>query len=152
YFNHPGVVITAAGGDWGYDNYQSGGSTPNWPAASQYVTSVGGTALTRDASTARGWTEATWSPDPNATGSGCSLYEAKPSWQADSGCATRMTNDVAAVADPATGVAVYDSGIGGWAVFGGTSAATPIVASVYALGGLPAPGSYPASYPYTYAG
>ena len=40
----------------------------------------------------------------------------------------------------------------GWNVFGGTSVATPIIASVYALAGTPAPGSYPASFPYLQPG
>lgn len=43
------------------------------------------------------------------TGSGCSAYDAKPTWQTDTGCAKRMIADVSAVADPATGVSVYDS-------------------------------------------
>ncbi len=140
YFNHPGVVITFAGGDYGY----LGRGTANWPAASQYVTAVGGTSLTRDPSTPRGWDETAWT----GTGSGCSLYEPKPAWQHDTGCANRTSNDVSADADPGTGVAVYDSGIGGWAVFGGTSVATPIIASTYALAGPPAAGTYPSSYPY----
>ena len=149
YFNHPGVVITAAGGDSGYDNYQVGADSPNYPASSQYVTSVGGTKLTRDSSVPRGWTETTWSPDPAATGSGCSLYEPKPAWQHDPGCANRMTNDVAADADPRTGAAIYDTtGEGGWLEVGGTSEATPLIAATYALAGTPAAGSYPSSYPY----
>ncbi|HEY1914390.1 MAG TPA: carboxypeptidase regulatory-like domain-containing protein [Streptosporangiaceae bacterium] len=148
YFDHPGVVITAAGGDGGYPG---DGKGANWPAASPDVTAVGGTTLTPDASTSRGWSETVWndlSAGNGATGSGCSLYEPKPSWQQDSGCATRMTNDVSAVADPQTGVAVYDSGSGGWLVVGGTSAATPVIASVYALVGTPEAGSNPVSYPY----
>jgi hypothetical protein len=61
---------------------------------------------------------------------------------------------VSAVADPTTGVAVYDTypdsvGVGsGYSELGGTSAATPIIASVYARAGTPTPGTYPASYPY----
>jgi len=47
--------------------------------------------------------------------------------------------DVSAVADPYTGVAVYDStaykGSSGWMVFGGTSASAPIIGSVYTLSG-----------------
>ncbi len=44
--------------------------------------------------------------------------------------------DVAADADPNTGVASYDSyGEPGWLVFGGTSVSSPIIASVYALAG-----------------
>ena len=47
------------------------------------------------------------------------------------------------MADPGTGVAAYSSGSGGWGVYGGTSAAAPIVAGVFALtGGAAAPASY----------
>ena len=65
---------------------------------------------------------------------------------------TATVADVSAVADPATGVAVYDTygGDGGWEVFGGTSASSPIIASVYALAGTPSSGSYPASFPYAH--
>jgi len=142
YYNHPGVVITASAGDSGYG--------AQYPAASPYVTAVGGTALRR-VSTPRGWAETVWgtAAGGSGTGSGCSAYEPKPSWQHDTGCARRTIADVAAVADPATGVAVYDTyQAAGWQVFGGTSAAAPIVASVYALAGSPAAGSNPAAYPY----
>jgi hypothetical protein len=48
-------------------------------------------------------------------------------------------NDVAAVANPATGVAVYDSTpfeeTSGWLTFGGTSVSAPLIAGVFALGG-----------------
>jgi hypothetical protein len=48
-------------------------------------------------------------------------------------------SDVSAVADPTTGVAVYDSyafqDTSGWLTFGGTSASSPIIAAVYALAG-----------------
>ena len=82
-------------------------------------------------SSGRGWTESVWS----GTGSGCSSYEPKPSWQHDA-CARRTIGDVAAVADPGTGVAVYDTfGFGGWVVFGGTSVSAPIVGAVFALAG-----------------
>ncbi|MCQ4042031.1 hypothetical protein [Streptantibioticus rubrisoli] len=142
YFNHPGVAITVSAGDGGY------GAT--YPASSQFVTAVGGTALSR-AANSRGWTESVWSTDStHGTGSGCSADEPKPSWQTtDTGCSHRTVADVSAVADPATGVAVYDSyGASGWNVFGGTSASSPIIAATYALAGTPAAGTYPASYPY----
>lgn len=138
YYNHAGVAVTAASGDYGYGTI--------WPAASRYVTAVGGTSLL-PASNTRGWDEIVWS----GAGSGCSLYETKPSWQHDTGCTQRTAADVAAVADPdAGGVAVYDSyfyGVGWWVV-GGTSVASPIIASVYALAGTPGANTYPASYPY----
>ncbi|HEY2030283.1 MAG TPA: hypothetical protein VGH20_13855, partial [Myxococcales bacterium] len=61
----------------------------------------------------------------------------KPSYQRRTGCATRALNDVAAFADPEIGVAVYDSFdlAPGWGAFGGTSAATPIVAGIFAASG-----------------
>jgi hypothetical protein len=56
---------------------------------------------------------------------------------------------VSAVADPATGVAVYDNyQATGWNVYGGTSASSPIIASVYADAGTLGSGDYPAKYPY----
>ncbi|MFJ5534644.1 peptidase S8 [Streptomyces sp. NPDC093261] len=147
YFNHPGVAITVSAGDSGYG--------AEYPAASRYVTAVGGTALSKSTSTSRGWTESVWkTSSTEGTGSGCSAYDAKPTWQTDTGCAKRTIADVAAVADPATGVSVYDSyGVtAGWYTFGGTSAASPIIASVYALAGTPSSGSYPAKFPYNAAG
>jgi hypothetical protein len=69
---------------------------------------------------------------------------------APNGCLNRTENDVAAVADPGTGVAMYDTyGLhSGWYVAGGTSVSAPIIASVYALAGPPRAGTYAASYPY----
>ncbi|MGW8332144.1 putative Ig domain-containing protein [Streptomyces sp. NPDC055897] len=144
YFNHPGVAITVSSGDSGYG--------VEYPAASQYVTSVGGTSLSR-ASTTRGWSESVWgsSSGGEGAGSGCSAYDPKPSWQKDTGCAKRTVADVSAVADPNTGLAVYDSyQATGWNVYGGTSASSPIIASVYALAGTPAANTNPASYPYAH--
>ncbi len=141
YFNHPGVAITVSAGDSAYG--------AEYPATSQYVTAVGGTSLST-ASNSRGWTESVWhTSSTEGTGSGCSAYIAKPSWQTDSGCSNRMEADVAAVADPATGVAVYDSyQATGWQVYGGTSASSPIIASVYALAGTPGSTDRPAQYIY----
>jgi subtilase family serine protease len=123
-FNHPGIPITVSSGDNGYG--------VEFPAASQYVTAVGGTSLTKSGSA---YSERAWS----GAGSGCSAYVPKPTWQTDSGCARRTVADVSAVADPNTGVAVYDSykyrGAAGWMVFGGTSASAPIIAGAFALGG-----------------
>jgi subtilase family serine protease len=125
HYNHPGHAITVSSGDSGFG--------VEFPASSPHVTAVGGTSLSR-ASSSRGWSESVWS----GAGSGCSRVFAKPSWQHDSGCPRRTVADVSAVADPATGVAVYDtfdvSG-GPWFRFGGTSVAAPIIASVYALAG-----------------
>jgi subtilase family serine protease len=147
YYNHPGVAVTASAGDDGYG--------VSYPAASNDVLAVGGTKLVK-ASNTRGWTETVWgsSSGGEGTGSGCSLYEAKPVWQHgtfDSGCSMRTDNDVAADAAPGTGVAVYDSydyPSHPWIEVGGTSEASPIIASVFALAGTPAAGTYPASYIY----
>jgi hypothetical protein len=145
-YDQPGVVVTASAGDSGYG--------VEYPAASPYVTSVGGTTLTPDSSTRRGWSETVWGDgasgtDGDGTGSGCSAYEPKPSWQTDTGCGNRTVADVSADADPNTGVWIYDTyDQAGWLIVGGTSAAAPIIASVYALAGRPASGSYPAKYPY----
>ena len=135
FFNHPGRVINFASGDLGF------GAT--FPADLQYVTSIGGTSLVHKASS-RGWAESVWGTSATeGTASGCSNGEAKPSWQlADTspttGCLTRTLNDVAAVADPATGVIVFDTfGEPGGIEVGGTSAATPIITGIFALAGNP---------------
>jgi hypothetical protein len=156
-FNHPGDVITVSAGDSGYDPLFGGGAS--YPAATPYVVSVGGTSLVHKKTGTRHWAETVW----GGTGSACSALEAKPSWQRaavdinpTTGCLNRTSNDVAAVADPATGVAVYDSFAVGdtcgqaWCEFGGTSVSSPLIAAVYALAGNPAPNSYPASYLYAH--
>jgi subtilase family serine protease len=136
YFNHPGIAITASSGDSGYG--------VEFPAASGYVTAVGGTNLTGNKTD--GWSETAWS----GAGSGCSLYIGKPSWQTDTSCLRRTVADVAAVASGSTPVAVYDTyGYSGWLAVYGTSVASPIIASVYALAGNAASvtgGSYPYSH------
>jgi subtilase family serine protease len=132
-YNHPGIAITVSSGDNGYG--------VEFPASSQYVTAVGGTHLVHSGSS---WSETAWS----GAGSGCSKYVAKPSWQKDTGCAMRTVADVSAVADPQTGVAVYETfrHNGGWQVYGGTSVAAPIIGAVYALGG----GSFVPGMPYSH--
>jgi subtilase family serine protease len=104
--------------------------SPFYPAASPYVTAVGGTSLSGGSGS---WTETAW----QYGGRGCSLYESKPDWQGNTGCHTRSAVDVAAIADPQTGVSMYDSGAGGWLVAGGTSVGAPLVAAGYALSGSP---------------
>src|ERR1035437_3766315 len=91
---------------------------------------------------------------PRPTGSVCSVAIAKPAFQAGvyTGCSNRAEADVSAVADPNTGVAVYNTygGAGGWGVLGGTSAAAPIIAAVYALAGTPGATDSPNAYPYAH--
>jgi subtilase family serine protease len=148
YYDHPGVAITASAGDEDYGTI--------WPAASPYVTAVGGTELTADPLSARGFDESVWGSilpgivpnEAQGTGSGCSLWEPKPAWQHDAGCSGRTVADVSAVAD---NVAIYDSSpeIGGWGVVAGTSISSPLIASVYALAGNAKSVTY-GSYPYSH--
>jgi hypothetical protein len=159
-FYAPGVAVTAAGGDDGYGT--------QYPAASPYVTSVGGTTLTGATSASPGH-QGAWSD----SGSGCSPEEAQPSWQTTksgfpAGCKNRTDNDVSAVASPDPGVAVYDtvpyasgskSTAPDWTAVGGTSVGTPLIAAAYALAdvstGKPGTGlearTMPASYPYLHS-
>lgn len=119
-----GVAITAATGDYGHN------AKAQWPAILPSVVAVGGTALTSISPHA----EVAW---PLA-GSGCSKIYAKPKFQIGihTGCSMRGQADISADADPYTGVAVYDTfQQPGWVVFGGTSVASPIIASVFALAG-----------------
>jgi subtilase family serine protease len=128
YYHHPGVAITASAGDSGYG--------VSYPASSKWVTAVGGTSLRRSTRARRGWSEGVW----DSTGSGCSTRNTT-TWQSATitGCDGRAVADIAAVADPATGVAVYDSltyeDTEGWLTFGGTSAGAPIIAAAFALAG-----------------
>ena len=128
YYHHPGVAVTASTGDNGYG--------VSYPATSKWVSAVGGTTLSRSTRSKRGWGEKAWS----GSGSGCSTMN-NATWQKSSTtqCSGRAVADIAAVADPATGVAVYDSYVfentSGWLTFGGTSASSPIVAAAFALAG-----------------
>ncbi|MYR57613.1 peptidase S8 [Streptomyces sp. SID625] len=127
-YSHPGVAITVASGDSGY-------GLPSFPADLDSVVSVGGTMLKR-ADNARGWNETVWNSQKGGAGSGCSAWVDKPAWQHDANCPGRMVADVAAVADPDTGVAIYDS-LDGWSVGSGTSASAPLVAGIIGLAGHP---------------
>jgi subtilase family serine protease len=124
HFKRSGIAFTVSSGDSGYG--------VQYPAASPFVTAVGGTSLylTPDG---KYQNEDAWS----GAGSGCSQFEAKPVWQKDAKCPGRTVADVSAVADPNTGFAVYSStspkGAKGWFTVGGTSLAAPIIAAVYAL-------------------
>ncbi|WP_237405140.1 S53 family peptidase [Actinacidiphila reveromycinica] len=152
-YDHPGVPILAASGDSGFQ------LDAPYPADLTSVIAVGGTSLSRS-DTARGWTETVWGPaqGPGGAGAACSAHIDKPAWQHDTACPGRTVADVSAVADPHTGLAVYDStpdtadGLpGGWLHAGGTSAATPLVAAMYVMAG-PAPGIDGASGLYAHRG
>lgn len=177
-FNHPGVAIAAAAGDDGYLNWdqyatRAEAGSPyfqgaDYPASSPHVISVGGTTLTLDASGA--WqSESAWNSQ-GAGGSGCSGALQAPPWQlhvgdwAQVGCGQHRANaDVAADADPTSGVNVYDSipypyeeagkklsTVLHWAPIGGTSVASPIIASMVALAGGAHGVAYPAQTLYSH--
>jgi len=124
YFNnysgnyHP-VVYLASGGDSG---------TVEYPSASPYVVSAGGTTVNRDAS-GNFLSQTCWS----GTGRGASTVESIPSYQgniASLSGSKRLTTDLSFDADPTSGVWVYDALNGGWFVVGGTSVSSPSLAGI----------------------
>jgi len=125
FYTHPGVAQVVSSGDFGF-------TTAAFPAVLPSSIAVGGTSLTHRSGA---WTERVW----RGAGSGCSAYVAKPAWQHDTHCSMRTVADLSAVADPSTGLAVYDTfGLGasnGWIVVGGTSLSAPLVAGMIGLAG-----------------
>lgn len=130
HYDHPGVAITVSSGDK---------TNPYYPAASPYVTAVGGTSVAGTGSTAY---QTPW----KYGGQGCSLYEPRPYFQ-PSICSTRSAVDMAVVADPQTGVTMWSTQSGGWVVAGGTSVGAPMIAAAYALSGNPAGPDYSYAHP-----
>lgn len=105
----------------------------NWPATSPNVVGVGGTSL--DFSAGHVVSEVAWS----SGGGGLSSVYSRPTFQnavVSVVGSSRGCPDIAAVADPNNGVAVFDStsdGIGqptGWEVVGGTSLSCPVCAGI----------------------
>jgi subtilase family serine protease len=137
-YQHNYVAITASTGD--------GGLGATFPSICPSVTSVGGTTLNSNGS------ETAWNTSSKSgAGGGCSAAIALPSWQQSSvtHCSRHAAADVSAVANPSTGVYVYDSyNEPGWLMFGGTSVSTPIIASIFALAGNVSSTRYPASLPW----
>jgi subtilase family serine protease len=126
YFQKSNVTFLASSGDKG--------SGSSWPTASPSVVSVGGTSLYLDNLGNLTAPETSWS----GSGGGFSSYFNRPAfqngWQTN---ANRAFPDVSLVADPNTGVAVYDStsysGQRGWFQVGGTSASCPMWGAIIAL-------------------
>ncbi|MGH3407293.1 MAG: carboxypeptidase regulatory-like domain-containing protein, partial [Streptosporangiaceae bacterium] len=141
-YQHPGVAVTVSTGDTG--------NLVEWPSSDPDVTAAGGTTLAKDPSVSRGWDETAW----DSGGSGCSTIEPQPQYQLGitTDCTMRATADVSADANPASGLGIYDTllpnGEGGWLQVGGTSLASPLITSMYALAGAPVAGTYPVNYPY----
>lgn len=126
HFIKTGVTFLASSGD--------NGSGASWPAASPSIVSVGGTTLVLDAQGSLIAPETGWS----GSGGGFSAIFLRPAyqtgWQTN---ANRAFPDVSLVADPNTGVAVYDTtsynGQSGWFQVGGTSASAPMWGGIIAL-------------------
>jgi kumamolisin len=146
-----GMTIFVASGDAGaYTCHQNDPSddqlSASLPSTNPFVTAVGGTALliNNDGSY---YGEAGWEGPLAATGSGggLSVGYLRPDWQTGPGVDNqyssngRQVPDVSAAADPLTGYRIYDS-TGGvcsgedcWVAVGGTSASTPLWASLITL-------------------
>jgi kumamolisin len=118
-FTAPDVVFFASSGD-----------TPGteYPSVSPNVVSVGGTTVNRtSAGNFTGYSA--WADG----GGGSSLYESRPTYQnsiAKIVGGARGVPDIAAVADPNTGVYLYVTNDAGWIVVGGTSVASPLSAGI----------------------
>jgi fibronectin type 3 domain-containing protein len=128
-----GVTYVAASGD--------SGAPPIWPSSSPYVVAAGGTHLSLSGNTYV--SESGWS----GSGGGISIHEAQPAFQQGltihdgtnlvNSNGFRTTPDVAFDSDPATGFGVVDSfdygTIAPWVKVGGTSAASPQLAALFAI-------------------
>lgn len=129
-----GITFIASSGDAG-DN----GTNQSWPAASPYVTTVGGTSIKSllASSAPTPATEVVWID----SGGGASMYETMPNYQKAYLAGTtvlsesngkRVYPDVAYDADPnASPVGVYSNG--DWYAVGGTSAGCPQWGAIMAL-------------------
>jgi hypothetical protein len=137
--DHAGVSVFAASGDAG------AGAGLIYPSASPEVVSVGGTSLDLGASghylNETGYGNGTLSGKFGGSGGGYSSAFALPTYQQDDGFAGnngfRTNPDVAADANPATGVAVYDPFDFGastpWDQVGGTSLAAQLWAGMASI-------------------
>jgi len=145
FFTHNQAVNTfVSSGDSG-----NTGTTGDYPSTSAHVIAVGGTHLVKSTTAARGFTETVWS----GAGSTCGKFIAEPAFQKGTvptnACTTRAASDISAVADPNTGVAVFNKNDGGFIVVGGTSASSPFVAGVFARYGISG-ASHDASFVYSH--
>ncbi len=128
HFQVSGVTFFASSGD--------GGHGLIYPSASPLVVSVGGTTLNIDRF-GNLVSETAWS----GSGGGISAFENEPSYQTNypipSTGGLRGNPDVSYDADPASGVAVFDSlgdqGFKDWIQVGGTSAGSPQWAALNAI-------------------
>ncbi len=139
-----GITFFASSGDNGATDYTdlnattlSPTPTTSFPTDDPWVTSVGGTRLKRAGSGTSPanyrFVETGWS----MSGGGFSAFFPTPSYQQmlPSNVQKELNHrrgvpDVAADADPHTGLAIY---VGGWELGGGTSASAPLWAAITAI-------------------
>jgi xanthomonalisin len=119
-----GQTFSISTGDSGADECGDGGTTPSWPAASQYVIAVAGTTL--NASTTTWSSETVWSD----SGGSASKFEPKPSWQTLYSGSKRGVADVAFDGDPNSGAKIIVNGSS--EQVGGTSLSAPLFAGTWA--------------------
>jgi subtilase family serine protease len=132
-----GITYFSSSGDQGATDYQDDnrhlGTVPttNFATDNPWVTSVGGTTLTRLGS---GFQETAWT----GSGGGFSRFYQMPGYQKTLPEATqkpfnnhRGVPDVSAAADPFTGLSIYINGH--WTITGGTSASAPLWAGITAI-------------------
>jgi len=140
-----GITICCASGDDGSSDGVASGAHVDFPASSPYVLGVGGTKLTASSlSPPAIKSEVVWNElaqGEGAGGGGISALFTKPSWQDDVNVPPsanpphqvgRGVPDVAADADPVSGVVVMHIDGKHLEPIGGTSAATPLWASLIA--------------------
>ncbi len=159
-----GMTIVSASGD---DGSEDCFPTPptlevDDPASQPYVTGVGGTTLTANATTGGRLGETVWNDGPSvgASGGGVSSFWPMPSYQKNAPGSLHVINghstgtacsassgdcrevpDVSADGNPTSGYVIYWNGNNtaipaatpGWQVVGGTSAAAPAWAALIAL-------------------
>jgi subtilase family serine protease len=119
-----GIGWYAASGDSGSADCSLRRTGVDFPASDPNVTGVGGTTLTVSGGGYGG--ETAWS----GSGGGVSTVFSAPSYQAGSG-GKETVPDVAADADPSSGLTIYSGGR--WGGVGGTSLAAPLWASFATL-------------------
>src|SRR5699024_10498158 len=120
-----GQTFSVATGDSGVDECGDGGTTPSWPAASQYVVAVAGTRVNTSGTN---WlSESVWSD----TGGSESSFEPQPSWQQGLFSGNhRGVADVAYPGDPSSGALVIVNGR--TQQIGGTSLSATMFAGFWA--------------------
>jgi subtilase family serine protease len=151
-----GIGVYFSSGDNGDETSTQGFATVDWPASSPWVTAVGGTALGVSASNTRavetGWGTSSYACNTTTlvctrsawlygAGGGVSVLFAEPDYQSGAGLklSGRGVPDVAAIADPQTGLLVGQTQTFPDGAFydeyriGGTSLASPIFAGLMAL-------------------